>query len=537
MTELVWLYDVAEVQAATLADPLGLELDERLQDSEMLRFTLRADDPKATYVDNDRVVKYRDRLYRITELNTIRAGSAVTYDVGADALWIDLLGFPAYTTPITGATISQGLGYLLSGTGWTTGTVDSDGGHFSVDTTNDTTVLAQLRSWAVMTGRELTFDTANRAVNLVMAQGVNRGLGFRYGRNLISVKRKATPPLATRLYAYGASNLSIAAVNPTGKPYVDNFSYYTAQGLSLATAQAKYLKVTRWQDERYLLALNLYDAAVAKLAKLAQPTVAYELAVVDLAHLVPTLEQIDLGDTVRVDDGPTGISLNTRVVRKVTRPLEPARTEVELSYLQPGITTTSATSGSGGSSNMGQLVSLNASPLNVGGASQVNLNQIDIGVDTGSQANLIYGFELDATATGTGTLQVAFYYGSTLVGATVQVPFVAGPVHVSVADFLVGLTTSGAFYAKASIVAGSGSLTVPGNTAHLYVLGSGMAGGGSNGATSVDVAESVTITASGVTDAGATTQLHTPIDGSPTGESVDATPDTITETVTAVTTP
>lgn len=539
MAELVWLYDLAEARTAALADPAGLELDERLQESEVLRFTVRADDPKADYVDNDRVVSYRSRLYRITELTTVRDGSAVRYDVAAEALWIDLLGFPAVTTNIVGATIGEGLGAILAGTNWAAGDVDADGGNFSLDINQDLTALALLRAWASMTGRELVFDTNGRTVAMVLQQGTDRGIGFRYGRNLITVTRKSEPPAATRLYAYGGGDLSISSVNPTHLPYVDNFTYYTDQGISLATAQAKYLKVMRWTDERYLLALNLYDAAVAKLATLSQPTVSYQLAVVDLADLLPTREQVELGDTVRVDDAPTGIRLSTRVVRKVTRPLEPARTEVELSFLQPGLDLTAIPSSgtSGGGSGFSQLVALNSAVLAVAGASQVTLDQIDLGVNEGDQANLVFGFELDATATGTGTLQVAFFYGGTPVGPLVQVPFTAGPVHVSVADFLVGLTTSNSFYAKASIVGGTGSVSVPLNTAHLYVLGSGLAGGGAGSSPDVDVAEAVNTAPSGVVDAGATTALYTPVDGSPAAEAADTTPDTVTETVTAVTTP
>lgn len=540
MPELVWVYDIAEERTAAIADPLALEVDERLQESETLRFTVRADDPKADYLDDDRVLEYRARRYRITELTLVRAGSAVRYDVAADALWIDLLGYPAIASNIVGATIGQGLEAILDGTPWSAGNVEEDGGNYSLDINQDTTALALLRAWASMTGRELVFGTADRTVSLQLTQGTDRGLGFRYGRNLISVTRKSEPPLATRLYAVGGGELDISSVHPDGLPYVDDFTFYTDQGLSLPEAEEKYLKVIRWTDERYLLALNLYDAAVAKLARLAQPTISYELAVVDLADLVATSEQIDLGDVVRVDDAPTGVSITTRVVRKLTRPLEPARTEVELSYLQPGLDTTgtSTSSSSSTGSGLAQLVALNSSVLGVASAAQINLCQIDLGVSPGQQANLVFGFELDATATGTGTLQIAFFYGATQVGPTAQVPFTAGPVHVSVADFLVGLTTSAAFYAKASIVAGSGSVSVPLNTAHLYVLGSGLAGGGGDSSATADIAEAVDTAPAGVVDAGATVDLQTPVDASPAAEAVDTTPGAVaSETVTAVTTP
>jgi phage minor structural protein len=538
MTELVWVYDVAEVQVAALADPAGLEVDERLQDSETLRFTVRADDPKANYLDEDRILLYASRRYRITELEMERAGSAVLWHVGAEALWIDLLGFPSPAAAIVSATISQGLDLILAGTNWAAGAVELDGGNYSLDTSVDSTALALLRAWAHMTDRDLIFDSLTREVSLVAAQGTDRGMGFRYGRNLVTVKRKSEPPSVTRLYPVGAEDLSISGVSPDGLPYIDNFTYYTDQGLTLPQAQARYLKVQRWEDNRYLLALNLYDAGVLRLAKLAVPRVSYEMSVVDLAALTGTGELLEVGDTVRVDDAPTGITLATRIVRKVTRPLEPAKATVELGFLAPGISGSpshSSVSGGSGGGAMSMLVDLNNAPLNVVGG-LVTLAAIALGVEPPDIANTIFGLELDATATGTGTLTISFWYGATQVGPTSLVPFTAGPVHVSVPDFLVGLTASNSFNAKAQVTAGTGTVLVPANAAHLYVIGTGLSGGGVGSGSTVEIAEPVTYYAH-VADAAPTAGLLTPVDASPPGESVDTTPDAVTETVTAVTTP
>jgi hypothetical protein len=180
------------------------------------------------------------------------------------------------------------------------------------------------------------------------------------------------------------------------------------------------------------------------------------------------------------------------------------------------------------------VVDLNASTLTIGGGLIV-LDTINIGVAAGDAVNVVYGLELDGTGTGTGTVTVTFYYGSTPVGPTVQVPFTAGPVHIAVADAMVGLTTSDAFTARAQVTSGTGTLTIPANAAHLYVLGAGLVGGGTSTAPVVEIAETVTY-GSDVTDAGATPSLLGPLTVGPT-ESVDTTPATVTETVTVVTTP
>jgi phage minor structural protein len=537
VAELVWIYDLAGVQVAALADLLDLTIDERLQESETLTFKVRADDPKADYIAEDRIVRYETRRYRITAVTLARSGSSVVYTVEADALWIDLLGAPATTAPLVGESIAGGLDIILAGTDWTRGSVEADAGTFSLDTAQDSTVLAHIRAYASMTAHEVVFDTSAKTVSFVEAQGADNGLGFRYGRNLVSISRKAEPPLVTRLYAFGGEDLTVAAVSPTGLTYIDDFTFYTDQGLSLAAAQAQYLRVQTWTDNRYLLALNLYDAAVARLSALAQARHTYTLSVADLSTVTGVQESVSLGDTVRVDDAPTGISISTRVVRRVVHPLAPAADAIELGYLDPGLTSSSSSTSTSSSSasDMRLLVALNSSAINVS-ASQATLDTIAFGVSAGGVANGIFGFNLECVATGTGTLTITFWLGATQAGPTTAVSFVAGPVHIAVDDFLVGLTASASFYAKAQVTSGSGTIAVPLDSAHLHLLASGLAGGGAETSPTIDIAEAVTTTPTTVTEATPDAATQTPIGPSTIGESTDTTPATTTETVTAVTT-
>lgn len=181
------------------------------------------------------------------------------------------------------------------------------------------------------------------------------------------------------------------------------------------------------------------------------------------------------------------------------------------------------------------LIDLNVNALTVGGG-QITLNSIPVAVIAGLSVNSIFALELDCTATGTGTVTVTFFYGALQVGPTVQVPFVAGPVHIPVDDFLIGLTTSNTFSAKAQVTSGSGTLSVPGNGSHAYILGTGIAGGSLTTSPTVTIAEAVAYLSS-VTDA-VSAATQTPVDGSPAAESVLTTPAGVSsDTVTAVTTP
>jgi phage minor structural protein len=493
MPELVWLHDAAETRAGAIADPAGLEIDERLQDSETIRFTIRADDPMAVYIRDDRLVKYLTRTYRITELTTTRQGNAVTIDVFAEALWIDLLGFPGLAAPLIDKKTSEGVTAILAGTNWTAGSIVEDiSKKYSMNAAIDATVLGQLRAWVAMAQREITFDTVNRKVNVAAAQGsTQRAAAFRYGHNLTAVTRRSTPPVATRLYAYGGSNMNIANINPTGQLYVEDYSYYTGQGVPLATAKAKFLKIVRWTDERYIRTRNLLDAAKARIAKLAQPTVVYTAAVADLAAIMPAIP-VGLGDQVLVDDAPTGIRVTTRVVRKVTRPLEPARTEIELgTALQPALDTATiaaaanlSSGGSGGAtgSKYSQQTAVNTAAViaQLGGSGARRLGEIPVHIAPGG-AQAIFGLEVDGTADGPGTYKLEFFYDAAnlflygKVGPTVVENFVAGPLHIAVADFLNGIDTDGLFYPYISVTTGTAIITIPAGNAHVYLLGTGIA--------------------------------------------------------------
>jgi sugar lactone lactonase YvrE len=136
-------------------------------------------------------------------------------------------------------------------------------------------------------------------------------------------------------------------------------------------------------------------------------------------------------------------------------------------------TAAGSTAGTAIAAKLDLLVARNSSTLTVD-SGLITLDTINVAVAAGSTSNTVFALELDGTATGTGTLTVTFFYGAAQVGPTVQVPFTDGPVHVSVNDFLIGLTTSAAFTAKAQVTTGTGTVAAPADGAHLYIMGTSL---------------------------------------------------------------
>lgn len=529
---LVWVYTIAGVQLLPLHDLDALTVEDRLADIETLTFTIRANDPKSYAVIPDVLCAYDGRFYRIEELRQYRSGSRALTEVYAEARWMDLGKIVrAGSLSVLGQTAQDGLDDLLAGTGWTGDVDPADVALYSMEDV-DASSLALVRRWAGIVGREIEFDTVNRVVTLVESIGQDRGIGFRYGHNLRSVERRYRPPVATRLYAYGANNLDVTGVNPLGTAYIEDFSWYTAQGLTLPQARAAYRKDQVWVDTRYLLALNLYDAAVRRLAALATPTISYELSVADFSTLTgSTSDDVALGDTVRVRDAGFGVDIATRVVRLLRRDLRPQDNEIELDYLQPGLSEVESedTSRRIDYGELSVLVNTNDAVKSVTGV-VVELAAIQF---TGAgEATIVTGATVKGTATGTGTVRWSLAIDGVDQAPTFDFAFVAGQVEFSWPTFATGIDASSTKTAswRGRITAGAGTISVAIGEARAWLLIRGAVGIGISNSPNQNVEETLDLsTATGSTIEVAETllvEMISPLDLTE-GETVDATPITV----------
>ena len=189
-------------------------------------------------------------------------------------------------------------------------------------------VLEQCRS--TFSGVTFRFDNVNKRIEIInMKTGTNLGAFVTRDLNLKKTEYKGkSTGFATRLYAYGKDDLSIASVN-SGLPYVDNHTY------------SDRIVCAYWKDERYTVAENLKAAAQERLAELAVPSRSFECDVVDLAKTNPEkyseLDFVMFSVVSLIDQTRSGQKIDHIVVERWIYPNAPQNNKVILSTVAPRI--------------------------------------------------------------------------------------------------------------------------------------------------------------------------------------------------------
>lgn len=391
---------------------IDFHIDARLDQSETMYFKLPMSDPKVEWVEPDVELEYAQRRYFVRQMETEHVDGIAMLAVEADALWYRLGDITKIgTTILDQLTPAGGLLAVLDGTGWTVGPGTVETGSFTLEL-DDASVLKIIRQWAKITGTEVVWDTVNRTVALVADRGFDRGVQFRYGRNLKSILKRETPPMVTRLYGYGADDLNVAGVNG-GVQYVEDFSWYTARGVDLdavrpdgRTNREHYTKTVSLYDDRFLVDTALLAYMNERIAELSAGEVAYEAKVIDLA-LNPSrteLESIVEGDRCRVVDSVLGFNVLTTVVRMDRYPLEPDRNVVELSSL-PSTLSPAASSAAGRTINESwELFTDESQETNLRLDATWTICRIPLRFREGGE--MIVGGDMRFTGVGAGTLYV-----------------------------------------------------------------------------------------------------------------------------------
>ena len=397
-------------------EPVGmtdLHHDVRFRQSETLYFTIRADDQRAAFLVDDVELQWNGRVFYIGERVQRRDGAVALLDIEAPALW-NRLSDPRRIGNFTldGVTAFAGLQAILESdpaTGWTASLDDPDIGTdlFHLDSV-DATVLNLLWKWAKITGLELNFDTSAKTVGLMVDTGANTGAAFRYGRNVTNIERRSNPPTATVLYAFGRDNLDITGTEPSGLAYVEDFTFYTGQGLTLGEARERYTRVATMRDDDAMDGATLYARAVDLIGQLAQPRVRYTLNVVDLSKLTGLAEdRVSCGDHVTATDEVFGFDVPVRVVRVDRYPLDPARSIVELAYLDPPAPDPAIGSARSNTAEEWVLFTSYTDTIRKVRAGTQTLARLDLTTLDGAQ--WVFGYSLQAVGVGTGTVTLEFF--------------------------------------------------------------------------------------------------------------------------------
>lgn len=388
----------------------NLKVDRTLFLSETLEFEVRYDDPQVEGLVEDAPVVYEGVKYYISQITKTHDELGVLFKVEAEAGWMRLADVKKLgAVTLSASTPANGVTTILENTSWS---LDSGGSTTAADTyyfsKTDASVLDLLWQWAKATGYELDFDTVNRKVAIIDSVGATKVNGFRYGRNVISITRTSTPPKATRIWPYGQNGLGIGSVNG-GVPYLEDYTYYTDQGVTLADAQTYYRKDEIYVDESFQVASTLLVAAQVRLDRLSQPSVKYEADVVDLRTLTGLAEyEFELGDQVPVYDSLLGVDIYARVTQHTRYPLEPHKDRVVLTYGDYALPDPSvADARSSGNGYWALFRSSNGAALQLRNGGTYIVARIPLEFSQGGEA--VYGLRILATGVGAGNMTVQVY--------------------------------------------------------------------------------------------------------------------------------
>ena len=340
--DLLIVYDEDGNPAAILDNASNVCIVEALNGEETLEFILPITDPKWAEIKGERYIRFQGKEWVIVEPGDKRDESGKllsNIQCVINAHW-ELNSALNQVLELDTVSATTGLVTILDGTGWAVGQVDSTkfrslGG----DKANMQSVLYNAREWNKLHGGYLVFNSMSRVVDMVNEPGVDTGVQFRIGKNIVSVERRPDfRNLITRLWPFGNEDLSVNSVHPNGLSYIDNFQWYITQGYTTEQIYAditakgkasKFLKEGVWKESGYVEAQALYDDAVARLAESSMPRVEYAFRILDLSSQTGyEHEAFSLGDTIRIIDEDLSIDTPQRIVRRRWYRFEPWRDEV-----------------------------------------------------------------------------------------------------------------------------------------------------------------------------------------------------------------
>lgn len=461
-----------------LKNARNITIDTVLNDMKTLEFTL----PYSESLQTEQNLIYRNERFIVKKIEQSRQNGKV---VTAYSAFIELTDRTIKKIEFQNLSFQAATEKILNNSGWTVGHVEEISNEVFAMIDENKTRMYLLRELARVSGYEIEFDTINRKVNFVKSVGRQTDFIFRYAKNLKEIKKTEYAPEATVIYPRGAGGLTIESVNG-GKDYLEDYSWYNEQGMTLQEARARYRKEYVWEDERFIYAGTLMRAAQEKLAVLSRPQISYEAKVIDI-----NAGQLKIGDYAHVIDEELGIKLSVRVVRIKQYPLQEWKNEIEFNYLIPGLTDTINTGSTAQSSRGEQLILVkNQSDLTIDSNYSTAL---EMNITSYVSTNLQCGLTLVGQASATSAIIHAYLtFNGNRVGPYIR-QSVNGWATIGV-PFILAQIPEGSGTLALLIKIESGTFSIANGDAELFVKGENLFGGMSSDLPRANVVEEVTYT-------------------------------------------
>lgn len=301
----------------------GPRIFERLNAEYTCDFSVPYMDPAAQHLEEDNIVKIAGQLFIIRTVEESRdSNGRLLADVFAEHITTELLTEYIPLLTYSSATASAIVSGILAGTRFT-------GNAMAVTSSHNFTVERRSATWGlnhflVLADAEMKRD--NFDITFKPEIGVDNGVRISYRKNLKSIKRtKEGRGVITRLFVFGKDGITLAAPIDSA-----NIGLYP---------RPKSGEIT-FDEITDLTALAA--AGTAYLATVDTPRLSYEADIIELknAEGYDISEEIQIGDTVYIDEEDLGINVTARIVEYEELPFAPDRSRVTLANFLPGLTDT-----------------------------------------------------------------------------------------------------------------------------------------------------------------------------------------------------
>lgn len=316
---MLTLYDTNHNKICPLTDYKDYYLEQAINIDDLLFFSYPIGGLNYSQLQFECYVRNGSNEYVIKEINVQGAVSGIEWvQVVCKVNLEDLKGYvvPAFQTVTQAALDTANL--ALAGTGWTVA--------YSDVLPKRSVVMANCSAYDIISEIakaflcEITYDAVNKYVIIHQKAGANRGAYFAEQLNLTNIQSQGnTNDYITRIIPIGQNNLGISAVNG-GLPYVANYQYSS----KAITAY--------WIDNRYTVAQDLMDDAIARLSFLSKPNRAYVANIIDLSNVSAEWAILDysLGDFITLMSESKNIREVQRIIKLKRYPEEPERSTIEI---------------------------------------------------------------------------------------------------------------------------------------------------------------------------------------------------------------
>lgn len=313
---MIILYDKNHNKICGLVNYKDLNIVREINKLDTLTFLYPISDKNYNLIAEEGYIQTKDNEYVIKEINY----SDENYDqVVCEVNIENIKGNPILHFETKEQKCADAVNLALAGTGWTLGSCDVTKLR-TVKKSNCSSydVLQEIQN---IYHCEMTFDAINKKIYVYQSMGTDKGVYFSEQLNLKKVDtQKNTHDYITRLIPIGKNGLDITSVN-NGCSYVENHQYSN----KVITAY--------WSDNRYTVAQDLYDDAVARLDYLSKPQKNYSCDVYDLANISDKYSILNygLGDTITLLSKSRNVKEKQRIVKLVQYPDEPEKNTCEIS--------------------------------------------------------------------------------------------------------------------------------------------------------------------------------------------------------------